>query len=200
MRLLSGSLGLFFFAAASLHGLAVVAQNCPFLGPAYPPATNITAPAFVSTGKTFEAALASALAEGKMAGNDTFWAVQVYTLGSKKPIYETYHSATIQKDTNATNPAKVVGPDTVFRVYSISKLITVYAILAKVGDKYWDEPVAKYIPELSRLQPGNPVREVRWDEVTIGSLASLMSGVGRDCELLSLTYLTRPLSFCGVLC
>ncbi|KAK5661150.1 hypothetical protein OQA88_11041 [Cercophora sp. LCS_1] len=155
--------------AASLSGRAG-AQNCPFLGPAYPYPTDAAAPAFVSAGNAFDAALKSAVAEARIPGNSTFYAIQVYTPSSKKLIYETYYSPTTQK----------IGPDTVFRVHSISKLITVYTIISKLGDKYWDEPVAKYIPELARLQSGNPAYDVIWDDVTIGSLASLMSGVGRD--------------------
>jgi len=174
MRLQSG----FGLVAASLSGLAR-AQNCPYLGPAYPYPTDVAAPAFAAAANAFDAALKSAVAEARIAGNSTFYAIQVYTPTSKKLIYETYHSPTTQK----------VGPDTVFRLHSISKLITVYAILAKLGDKYWDEPVTKYIPELARLQRGNPAYDVIWDEVTLGSLASLMSGVGRDCEFCQMLFL-----------
>ena len=145
MRLQPG----FGLVAASLSGLAR-AQNCPYLGPAYPYPTDVAAPAFAAAANAFDASLKSAVAEARIAGNSTFYAIQVYTPTSKKLIYETYHSPTTQK----------VGPDTVFRLHSISKLITVYAILAKLGDKYWDEPVTKYIPELARLQRGNPAYDV----------------------------------------
>jgi CubicO group peptidase (beta-lactamase class C family) len=155
------------------------AQNCPYLGPAYPPATSIEAPAFASASTAFDKALADAIASGKITGSTTSYAIQVYSGSSKKPIYASYHSPTvISNGTRATT----VGPDTVFRAHSISKLITVYTILTKLGDKYWDEPVAKYVPEFSHLSGGNPAYDADWEEITLGSLASLMSGIGRDCE------------------
>ena len=155
-----------------------VAQNCPYLGPAYPAATSADAPAFISASGALEKALADAIASGKIDGATSKFAIQVY-LGNKKPIYASYHTPTVS---NGTRSGAVVGADTVFRAYSISKLITVYSILTKLGDKYWDEPVAKHVPEISRLSGGNPVYDADWEEISLGSLASLMSGIGRDCN------------------
>ena len=170
MRLPSNS-GL--LVASLAVGLSA-AQNCPFLGPAYPPATAIDAPAFVSA----SAALDKALADAVSNGTTTRFAIQVYSSSNKKPIYASYHTPTISNGTSSV----AVGPDTVFRAHSISKLVTVYAILTKLGDKYWDEPVSKYVPEISHLSGGNPAYDADWEEITLGSLASSMSGVGRDCE------------------
>jgi len=157
------------------------AQNCPFLGPSYPANTDRTAPAFVSAGAAFDKILADSFASGKFTANDTAFAIQVFAADSPKtPIYSTYHTSTAPLV--GQNKTVAVGPDSVFRVYSLSKLISVYTILAKLGDKYWDEPVSKYIPEFANLQGGNPVYDADWDQITVGSLASLMSGVGRDCE------------------
>jgi len=163
---------------ATFAGLTT-AQNCPYLGPAYPAPASIDAPAFVSASTAFDKALADALASGKIPGAATSYAIQVYSPVSKKPIYASYHTPTTISNRTRTT---AVGPDTVFRVHSISKLITVYTILAKLGEKYWDEPVAKYVPEFARLQGGNPAYDADWQEITLGSLASLMSGIGRDCE------------------
>lgn len=157
------------------------AQNCPFLGPSYPPITDRSAPAFISAGVAFDKMLTDAFASGKFTANDTAYAVQVFSADSKTPIYSTYHTPTPPMQGNASKPV-TVGPDTVFRMYSVSKLITVYTTLAKLGEKYWHEPVSKYIPEFANLQEGNPVYDADWGQITLGSLASLMSGVGRDCE------------------
>ncbi|KAK0612115.1 beta-lactamase/transpeptidase-like protein [Immersiella caudata] len=155
------------------------AQNCPFLGPAYPPATNVQAPAFVAAKAAFDKGLTDALTNGKISGASTSFAIQIYSGSSKTPIHTSYHTPTASNGTRTTT----VGGDTVFRAHSISKLITVYTILSKLGDKYWDEPLSKYLPEFSHLQGGNPAYDANWDEITLGSLASLMSGIGRDYAL-----------------
>lgn len=176
------------------HGMLVgalaalsTAQNCPFLGPSYPPVTDRAAPAFVSAGAAFDKILADAFASGKFTANDTGYAVQVFSADSKTPIYSTYRNPTAPLQGNTTKPV-TIGPDTVFRMYSLSKLITVYTVLAKLGEKYWDEPVSKYIPEFANMQGGNPVYDADWNQITLGSLASLMSGVGRDCEFFLFSF------------
>ena len=74
-----------------------------------------------------------------------------------------------------------------FRIGSISKLFTVYTFLLHGGLELWQQPVTDYVPELRQaaLESINSsnLDSVRWEEVTLGSLASHMSGIGRDCEL-----------------
>lgn len=155
------------------------AQNCPILGPAYPAASDAAAPAFASAKTAFDEALAKALASGQIDGNTTFYSIQVFSPSSEDPIYETYHTAS----TGSQNgPVVTVGPDTLFRIFSISKVMTVYTILRKLGDRFWNEPITKYVPELVAARARNAVDDVLWDDVTLGSLASLTSGIGRDCK------------------
>lgn len=76
--------------------------------------------------------------------------------------------------------------DSVYRIGSISKLFTVYALLLNFGREHWDNPVTDYIPELREAraaQPGmgNPVDLVDWESITLGAMASQLSGIGRDC-------------------
>ena len=99
----------------------------------------------------------------------------LYLASSKELIYSSYHSPSSQ------NGSSKVGPDTLFRIHSISKVMAVYAILAKLGDKYWEEPVSKYVPELSG-KPRDPIRDVNWSDVTLGALAGQSGGISRDCK------------------
>jgi len=173
---------------AGLTGLAS-SQNCPFIGPAYPPANNASSPAFISAAAAFDKLVAEALSIGQITANSTYFAVQVFSSTSKKPLYETYHTPTIRTAPNIPQMGTAkVGPDTIFRIHSLSKLWTVYTALAKLGDKYWDEPVTKFVPEFSGLQHGEDVRHIKWDEVTLGSLASLTSGLAKDCKLCPRPY------------
>lgn len=77
--------------------------------------------------------------------------------------------------------------NTIYRVGSVSKLLTVYTYLAAVGDVSFNEPVTMYIPELaayakqnaSALNAGD-INLVDWNDVTVGSLASHLAGIARD--------------------
>jgi hypothetical protein len=113
--------------------------------------------------------------------------VQVYSAHESRPLFEHYHTATSAR--NNTIGVNVVDEDTVFRIASCSKLWTVLLLLIETGDASFHEPVVKYIPELRKAiaersnetEFRNEVDQVLWEEVTIGELASQMSGVGRQC-------------------
>ncbi|KAK3360526.1 beta-lactamase/transpeptidase-like protein [Lasiosphaeria hispida] len=156
------------------------AQNCPILGPAYPAPNNVSSSAFASAKAAFDEALTRAHSHGRIPSNTTFYSIQVYSPASRNLIHSVYYTAT--NKTVSRKPV-TVGPDTIFRIFSLSKLLTVYTILTKLGDKYWNEPVSKYVPELAAAQNRrqNAIDDVDWDEVTLGSLSSLMSGIARDC-------------------
>ncbi|KAK4244931.1 beta-lactamase/transpeptidase-like protein [Corynascus novoguineensis] len=153
----------------ALAGLGL-GQDCPIYGPAYPEVDNPgSAAAFTAARAAFETEIKNGLASGQL-DNTTSFAVQVFSPHSEKALYEHYHGPS-------------VGPETLFRIASVSKLMSVYTTLIELGDKYWDEPVTKYVPELARLKVQNPVYDVDWSQVTLGDLASHMGGVPRDYAL-----------------
>ncbi|KAL2148002.1 hypothetical protein VTI28DRAFT_58 [Corynascus sepedonium] len=153
----------------ALAGLSL-GQDCPIYGPAYPEVDNPgSAAAFSAARAAFETEIKNGLASGQL-DNTTSFVVQVFSRHSEKTLYEHYHGPS-------------VGPETLFRIASVSKLVSVYTTLIELGDKYWDEPVTKYVPELARLKVRNPVYDVDWSQVTLGDLASHMGGIPRDYAL-----------------
>ncbi|KAK4169801.1 beta-lactamase/transpeptidase-like protein [Cladorrhinum sp. PSN259] len=153
------------------------AQNCPLHGPAYPAVADLAASTAIQTAKNnLDKLLAEALASGQLDNSTSTFSIAVFSTDTNNLIYEYHHGAA---DLNIT-----LGSDTIYRVGSISKLVTVYTILSKLSDKYWDEPVTKFVPELSRLAPPASLLDgVDWSEVTLGALAGQMSGIGRDYAL-----------------
>ncbi|KAK4129716.1 beta-lactamase/transpeptidase-like protein [Parathielavia appendiculata] len=144
-----------------------LSQNCPIFGPAYPE-VPASAPALTAAKMAIQDEIAGALAGGQL-DNGTAFGVQVFLRHSDKTLFEYYHGP--------------VGPDTLFRVASISKVIAVYTTLAALGDKHWHDPVTKYIPELAQDKARNPVYDIDWSDVTLGALASHMGGIPRDYAL-----------------
>lgn len=160
------------------------AQNCPFLGPVYHAdisATTLSDPLKAATA-AFDKAVDKAMAEGRIDGAKGFWGIDIYAAKdeAKESLYSRYYTATA----GVNKTAVTVGPDTVFRAFSISKLITVYTFLAAVGDERWHEPITKYVPELAKAnKKWAPERGgFNWDEVTLGALAGQISGLGKDCR------------------
>lgn len=89
-----------------------------------------------------------------------------------KTIYEYHHTA---KVLNKTGTDKV-DTDTIYRVASITK---VFASLALLLEAPWaiDAPARWFVPELGDLRD--------YGEITLGMLASHMSGIPRDGKLLA---------------
>ncbi|GAB1314475.1 hypothetical protein MFIFM68171_04685 [Madurella fahalii] len=152
------------------------AQNCPLLGPAYPAATDVASRAFIEAKAKFDEALVS---NTQINRTTISFAIEIYSSRSTDadPIHRYYNTAATQ------NASVNVGPNTLFRIHSISKLVTVYTMLSKLSYKYWHEPVTRYVPELANSQIQDVVSDVDWSEVTLGSLASQISGISRAYAL-----------------
>ncbi len=153
----------------TLAGLGL-SQDCPFLGPAYPEVADLGSSAAFKAAKTaIDQEISKALANGQL-DKDTYFGIQVFSR-SEKPLYEKYYGPSI-------------GADTLYRIASISKLVTVYATLTEIGDGYWNKPITDFIPELAaaKLKVKNPVYDIDWDEVTLGALASHLAGVPQQCK------------------
>ncbi len=173
-----GTVFLFWALVRSSQG-----QNCPILGPAYPAVTDPASSSVLRQAKAAsDEALTFALSSGELDANGTSFSIRVFSPHVEEPIYEYHHTASTS---NNGSSRRKVGPATLYRIGSISKLVAVYAILSKLSDRYWDEPVTKYVQELAAAAADprdNAVDNVQWSEVTLGALASQMSGIGRDCK------------------
>lgn len=70
----------------------------------------------------------------------------------------------------------------------MSKLFTTYALLVKAGIGIFDTPVTDYLPELRRTpsvdDEGDLLDHIRWEEISIGALASHQAGSGGAGSLL----------------
>ncbi|KAJ5580248.1 uncharacterized protein N7459_006233 [Penicillium hispanicum] len=96
------------------------------------------------------------------------WAVQLTS--SEETLWSSFSTA-------RALPEHTVNGDTAFRIASISKTITVYALLREQSISL-DDPVTRYIPEL--ILDAQEPWHVQWDQVSLRSLASFLSGISRD--------------------
>ena len=162
-------------------------SSCPLLGPDFPapvgPSANqavVKAQQLVATG--IERALRP---NGTFDSNATSFSLEIYSLHEPDPLFTYHFSAPTLAQ--ATEGVKTVDSHTIYRIASISKLWTVYMYLIAVGDASFSDPITNYVPELAEyaktqaaLLETDDIDTVNWEEITVGSLASHLAGIGRD--------------------
>ncbi|KAH8599288.1 beta-lactamase/transpeptidase-like protein [Bisporella sp. PMI_857] len=165
---------LVFIAPVAVQG------ECYAPGPAFPPVNRILNNTFLA--QQLKPILDKVVLDNLISAvgwnpDNTSFALLVTS--SEGTVWEYYHTASILGDYEDGQPTDVSG-DTAFRVASISKTFTVYAVLLE-NEIGLEDPITKYIPEL--VEGGHiheAFLEVQWDQITIRSLASQLSGIRRE--------------------
>ncbi|KAI1173794.1 beta-lactamase/transpeptidase-like protein [Nemania sp. FL0916] len=78
---------------------------------------------------------------------------------------------------NSTYGVKKVDGNSIYRVASMTKVMTVYAGLLLLDPKDWNKPMTEIFPEVASLPQDDPVHHIQWNTITPFSLASQISGV-----------------------
>ncbi|KAF2653638.1 beta-lactamase/transpeptidase-like protein [Lophiostoma macrostomum CBS 122681] len=157
---------------------------CPLYGAVFPPPTNLAASntlqnALAEIRSVYDAGFAKGSSSYGPLNPEAAYAVQLFSLDSKEPLLEYYHRGTSLSNSSGV---KEVDGDSVFRIGSISKLVTVYMVFAEIGDGHWNVPVTDVIPELQnrRQWEDDETEYLKWEDVTLGALAGQVAGVPRD--------------------
>ncbi|KAI5464348.1 beta-lactamase/transpeptidase-like protein [Mariannaea sp. PMI_226] len=158
------------------------------LGPVYQPPTGLISSDVVNSAATkLSNHLYHVLQNGRSdsvnfePNSSSVSVTAMSTQDDNSPFFD-FHFSSPQLNTTAGGTNKVTNAS-IYRIGSISKLFTVYMMLVNFGWKHWDDSVTRFIPELAKStndHTSSPIEHVNWDEVTIGSLASQLSGAGRD--------------------
>lgn len=168
--------------------LPVKALLCPLNGPVYSAPSGLSSNAkFQSVAKAFGAELNASLKSGSFDGspagpyNQTSFSIGMFITSEDELVYSYHYTdPSVQNGQSGTNS---VDSDSVYRIGSISKAITVLIFLVQAGDKYFNNPISEFIPELSQANISSINGQLPdWSSITIGQLASHMAGLSRDCE------------------
>ncbi|KAH8893543.1 beta-lactamase/transpeptidase-like protein [Thozetella sp. PMI_491] len=179
------------------HTLAL--KYCPPRGPILPLPVNIANhPIGISATDGLEKAFREAVQNWDINGNKfdpgaVSFSVNVGSINdnSGNPIFEYHHTAS-PSSLNSSSTTNVTG-ESIYRIGSVSKVFIPYALLIARGRVILNELVIDYIPELYDIaleqeKSGlGEVEQVAWKEVTIGALASHMSGLGESFAPLDLS-------------
>ncbi|KAF2738868.1 beta-lactamase/transpeptidase-like protein [Polyplosphaeria fusca] len=90
---------------------------------------------------------------------------EIFSTTDDKPILD-FH----KPGANLVNSS--VDGDSIYRIASTSKVITVYLLLLQAGDQIFGDLVTKFLPELAGHD--------HWDEITVGSLADYTANIVSD--------------------
>ncbi|RFN48822.1 beta-lactamase-like protein [Fusarium flagelliforme] len=158
------------------NGLAIPTKECPILGPVTPSSFNLsTFEAIKNATAAFPSIIESLFENNILNETHTSFAINVFSTATNESLYSYYHAAEALNDTLSTGKLDDV---TAFRVGSVSKLFTAYALLVKEGFDVWDKPVTEILPELAGNNKSEPLERVIWEDVTVGALLSQQGGSG----------------------
>ncbi len=155
-------------------------KACPLDAQSYPPPTNLSAnPSFQTVKKSLDTFL-NAHANIDPAEKFSF-SVSVFSASEAGLAYQYHHTSPYIK--NSTQGTNEITADSIYRIGSISKLLTVYLLLINAGDKAFADAVTQYLPQLEQYAQAVDDRATSlWDGITIGDLAGQMAGLSRDCR------------------
>lgn len=184
--------------ALSFAAQALSYRPCPLLGRSWEPSTyladaTILQQAFETLQATVQNATETGLTDyGTWYPTNNSFSIGIFDVSTPGPLFSMQHAS--QSLQEAEQGVKEITQDTIFRIGSVSKLVTVYLFLIELGPRYFDRSVTEFIPELKKASTDcgpqhDAVDCVDWNKITLGALASHMAGVPRDCKL----RLERPL-------
>ncbi|KAI0193884.1 beta-lactamase/transpeptidase-like protein [Astrocystis sublimbata] len=167
-------------------------NDCVLFGPEFPAASQLSGSKTLADAvQKFEARLTNS--SSTLGSKDTAWAVALFSSKENRTLYEYYHTPSVDVG------VEKVDKDSIFRIGSISKVFTVWSFLIEAGDRYYNEPITKYLPELKSNPNKAPddsvyddINNVQWDDVTIGQLASQAAGIPRESTLNELVTILTP--------
>ncbi|KAM5429679.1 hypothetical protein McanCB21832_007471 [Microsporum canis] len=169
-----------FVARSLLFAESALAEyrSCSLLGPdisipRYLSSSTVFQDALVSLKKAISDAISSGVTSyGDVDANATSFSLDIFSIHEDDALFTYHYNAPGPAD--STDGVREVDSNGIYRLGSISKLLTVYTFLTTVGDVSFNEPITKYVPELL----GGIPREVAGSPASDALLlASLPPGV-----------------------
>ncbi|MCJ1430325.1 hypothetical protein MMC29_008243 [Sticta canariensis] len=168
------------FLAVLRFSLAV--NYCPPLGPVYAAPQGLSTDSSVrQTGQTVSAALKQLLqtggdTSGGFDAKTTSFSINFFSIHESESIFQ-HHVTASQLNTSST---KIVDENSVYRIGSITKVLTVLELLLLGERVRFDDPITKYVPELAAIAEHDEITTPQWSQITVGALAGYLAGIGRD--------------------
>lgn len=175
-----------------LFSSALSFTPCPLLGPSYPPFKIDTRdPTIASSLKNitqkFDRLMKTGIGEnGPVTTNTTTFSMALFSTNKgnaeDEPFFWQYHY-TASEYKKSVGRSQNVTKDSVYRIGGLTEVFTMWSLLLAVGDQIFNDPVSMYLPELSNgSNTTASIGHTKWDDITVGQLASHLGGIARDCK------------------
>ena len=156
-----------------LPNLSLIKCACHDPSPAFPP------PNFDSPTPELDLAfrnVASSLDQITSSDGYSTTSLSLEITSSQRTLFTHYHTASVRSP-NRPGATSVNG-SSAYRIASCTKVFTVLGILQQhaKGTLHLDDPVSKYLPELTEKQTGT----LPWKDITLRALGSQLSGIPGD--------------------
>lgn len=113
---------------------------------------------------------------------------------SNAPSLQYHHTSS--SNLNKTVGTKRVDSYSVYRIASISKLVTTYAGMIELKENDWNTPLTKVFPGLKEftqksVKNYNAIEDIKWDQITVGDIAAQLGGIPRLSIPVSADFVVR---------
>ena len=149
-------------------------DDCPILGPIFPKSFDVSqSEAFINATELFPEVIAGLFETGAVNETGSAFYIDVFSTQTNTSIYSYGH---VGSGVQTSQQGGEMSDETIFRIGSVSKLYTAYAVLVAGGLDIWRDPVTKYIPELEGNPRDQPNDFIIWEDISIGALLSQQAG------------------------
>ncbi|KAL8766204.1 MAG: hypothetical protein Q9209_006969 [Squamulea sp. 1 TL-2023] len=164
-----------------------------FLGPTYPAPRDLTSDkshvsiAWKNVSSTLDKYLKDPSTElkGTSGLKNLTFSLGMFSIHDSSAAQTLQYHYTSAEVANSTYGITKVDGDSIYRVASITKLITAFAGELELDPPDWERPITEFVPSLAeyaRNTPGgdDPVNTIQWEKVTLAALCSHLAGTPRD--------------------
>lgn len=172
---------------------------CPLQGPSWPAPTGLSNDATVQSAlKNITKTIQNASDAGNFSGASL--SLEIFDTSNSNALLTYAHTA---KEINTTLGVSKVDENTVFRIGSTSKMFPMLLLLIQGGFSPLQDPISKYIPEIkaaaddllrNSTKRNNGIDYTKWNDITVGELASHLAGIARDCKSFVILILTTHIN------
>src|ERR1700753_794067 len=141
-------------------------QTCPLLGSQYPAPVGLSRePIYEAATRSIEARLKASIS--RFPYNETSFSIGMFSTHEAGLTYQYHHTDALLA--RSAQGARKLDANSIYRVGSVSKLLTVYLLLICEGDHRFNDPITQYIPQLKSIKPNLTTTALPdWDDITIG--------------------------------
>lgn len=113
--------------------------------------------------------------------NETTFSIGIFSTTDDGLVFDYHH--TDHSVVNSTIGTQKADADSIYRIASISKILTIFLWLIRDGDRRLSDPIIEHIPQLANFDTSQVDYALPdWNEITVGDLMSFLAGLGRDCK------------------